>query len=233
VGVFSASDGQTVPYAQRFRALVWAVTNHAEGQRVHFQSPTDETSVFLYLLNNPGPDNPLLTDTDGDGVCDEIIDRQSLTDAHLSPMPPGGSSWFGKATDEPSDAPPMPSVCTYSEAASAPNYLCDDRSDMWRTLSHTMDGKPPVIYALGSNLMGSGADCSGIEWEIGNSSVEGWVCVAGRAEDLVHNVGVSRPLRLCYDDGVDPPPDCPLPPPSCLDDCTLPPAFFEGFLFEP
>jgi hypothetical protein len=102
---------------------------------------------------------------------------------------------------------------------------------MSRVISHTMDGKPPVIYALGSALGGAGAACTGADWEIGFAR-EGWVCVAGRAEDEVHNVGVSRPLRLCYDDGVGAPADCPLPAPSCLDGCTLPPAFPAGALFE-
>jgi hypothetical protein len=232
VGALSADDGQAVQQAQRFRALVWAVTNQAPGQTVIYHSPTDETSVYLYLRDRPGPDSPLLEDTDGDGVCDEIIDRQSLPDLHLSPMPPGGSSWFGGPGDEPADAPPMPQGCDYADSSGGtPTYLCDDRSDMWRTISHTMDGKPPVIYALGSNLTGSGAACSGADWEIGFAR-EGWVCVAGRAEDQVHNIGVSAPLRLCYDDGVDPPADCPLPAPSCLDDCTLPPRFVGG-LYEP
>lgn len=236
VGDLAASDGQTVLYAQRFRALVWAETNRAPGQHVIYNSPTDETSVFLYLLNRPGPDNPLLEDTNGDGVCDEIIDRQSLTDAHHSPMPPDGNPWLGRLEDEPANAPPMPMGCVYKNGGE-PDRLCDDRSDMWRTISHSIDGKPPVIYALGGALGGAGAACSGIEWEIGNSSDEGWVCIAGRAEDLVHNVGVSRPLRVCYDDLVDPPPDCPWPPPSCLDNCTLPRAFEDayedGFLYEP
>jgi hypothetical protein len=227
VGNLSANDGQGVLAAHRFRAIVWAMTNQAPGQRIVYHSPTDETSVFLYLLDNPGPDNPLLTDTDGDGVCDEVIDRQSLTDLHLSPLPPTGSLWFGGPLNEPQGAPPAPALCEAYQGDPEPRHLCDNRSDMWVSISHSMDGKPPVIYALGSSLGGTGSACAGADWEIGSSAQEGWVCVAGRAEDEVHNVGVSRPLRLCYDNGVDPPPDCPMPPPSCLDGCLPPPPMNE------
>ncbi|HWP08749.1 MAG TPA: hypothetical protein VNN72_23565, partial [Polyangiaceae bacterium] len=62
------------------------------------------------------------------------------------------------------------------------------------------------------------------------------ICVAGRAEDNTGNVGISRPLRLCFDDGEDPPPSClnqdADPPPSCrVDNCKLPPTFPEHALY--
>jgi hypothetical protein len=148
-------------------------------------------------------------------------------------LPPTGTLWFGSSVNEPQDAPPPPPLCeAYQQGGTEPRHLCDDRSDMWVSISHSMDGEPPVIYALGSSLGGTGAACAGADWEIGSSSQEGWVCVAGRAEDQVHNVGVSQPLRLCYDDGVDPPPDCPMPPPTCLDGC-LPPRPMHEVLIVP
>jgi hypothetical protein len=58
------------------------------------------------------------------------------------------------------------------------------------------------------------------------------VCLAARALDAVGNIGISRPLRVCYDDPLTAfVPACKSddePPPSCTDGCALPPAFEGG-----
>jgi hypothetical protein len=137
----------------------------------------------------------------------------------------------------------MPSFCDYeNRTGDPPRNRCDDRSDLGRVISHVIDGSPPVIYALGNMHGGEGAACAGIDWELQNmvpDGYEGWICVAARAEDVFSNGqagnhGVSRPLRLCYDDGVPPAADCPLPAPSCIaPNCSLPPAFPENFVYDP
>jgi hypothetical protein len=242
VGYLAANDRAPVLQAQRFRALVWADTNHADGQLIHYHSPTDESSVYIYLRDRPSLARPLLVDTDSDGICDEIASG-GLPDQRLNPLMAGGQSWFGRVEDEPPNgdpgpAPPaMPSSCGYEDLLSIPDSQCANRSDMRRIISHDMDGKPPVVYAMGNSLGGTGAACTGIEWEI-TFAAEGWICVAGRATDLVGNVGVSAPLRLCHDDGVDPPPDCSAAPPSCTDGCTIRPVpatgpFHPDWLYDP
>jgi hypothetical protein len=47
--------------------------------------------------------------------------------------------------------------------------------------------------------------------------------VAARAVDNIGNVGVSEPIRLCFDDGdsSNGPPNCAGEPPSCLGNCTI------------
>jgi hypothetical protein len=49
--------------------------------------------------------------------------------------------------------------------------------------------------------------------------------LAGRAEDNIGNVGVSPPIRVCFDDGEGTPacdPADTASAPTCVDDCTLP-----------
>jgi hypothetical protein len=104
--------------------------------------------------------------------------------------------------------------------------LCDDESDLSVALAQDTSERPPAIYAIGVD---DGPACTGIDWEFGSIAEEGWLCFAARVVDRVGNVGISPPLRLCYDDVEDglPPPDCvndPTPP-SCTDGCSLPPAF--------
>jgi hypothetical protein len=76
-----------------------------------------------------------------------------------------------------------------------------------------------MIYSVGNNAPGD--SCTGTDWEIGQFVEEGWFCVAARAEDRAGNVGISRPLRLCFDNGDGDPPDCSSPP-ECTDGCRAP-----------
>ena len=123
----------------------------------------------------------------------------------------------------------MPGACKYQDSETEPQRLCPpaNEDDMFRVIPWDIDATIPAIFGIGSL---QGKACTGTDWEIGPVVHEGWICVAGRAEDNTHNVGISRPLRLCFDDGVDPPPTCldhdADPPPSCtVDDCIPPPPF--------
>jgi len=109
---------------------------------------------------------------------------------------------------------------------------------MSRVIEHTMPTMTPtpVVFASGNN---EDVECTGTDWEHATQAPgEGWICLAVRAEDLAGNIGVSRPLRLCYDDSsTGSVPDCFLdpvanPPPTCTDGCTLPPAFPDSIYLE-
>jgi hypothetical protein len=243
VGDGAANDLQTVQQAQMFRAVVWSLGNGVPGQTVVFQAATKEDSVILYLLENPSSTNFLLSDTNGDGVCDDIVDRVNRRKVDLHPIARTGEAWFGSMSDEPLNSPTIPGFCGYRQPPQTrPDTLCLNRSDIGRVISHARDGAPPVIYARGSMLTGTGAACTGTGWEIGQQvtpGYEGWVCVAARAEDVFDNGetgnhAVSRPLRLCYDDGEPPAPDCSGTPPTCMaPNCMLPPTFFQNFVYNP
>jgi hypothetical protein len=233
VGPLAANDLDTVYQLKKFRALVWDETNYAEGQTILYYSGPDLNSVILRL--QPKVEQGLLKDTNGDGICDELVDKDQDEPHELLPfqaltgIPPKGNSWFGPAGKDTLGADfPLPGGCGYQGAATAPEPLCPplNSDDMTRVMSWDIDASIPAIFGIGSL---QGIACTGTDWEIGPVVEEGWICVAGRAEDNTHNVGISRPLRLCFDDGVDPPPSCldqdADPPPSCTIDCVPPPAF--------
>jgi hypothetical protein len=74
--------------------------------------------------------------------------------------------------------------------------------------------------------------CSGQAWAnllTEHIKGEGWGCLAVRAVDNVGNVGVSPAIRICFNRNDGGPEPCADPPPSCMDDCTPPPSFPEGY----
>ena len=198
-------------------------------------SVVDPDSVYIYL--QPDPSKPLLTDTDGDGYCDNLITEDPDTAVRLplqkmSPLAPTGSSWFGSLDDDtagglesefPIDA--TSPTCSYASGG-APVPLCPKQdSDMTRVISWEVKTALPCIFALGPNAEA----CTGIDWQINKQPgvSEGWLCVAALARDHAGNVGISQPLRLCYDDSKGADPSCldttADPPPTCTDGCILPP----------
>jgi hypothetical protein len=110
-----------------------------------------------------------------------------------------------------------------------PNRLCtQEASDLTRVIKYNATGTVPAIFAqdvTGANTL----TCTGAQWQVGvlPAVKEGWLCLAVRAVDNAKNVGVSRPLRVCYDDEnpANGEPNCPLPAPSCTRACTAPPRF--------
>jgi hypothetical protein len=229
VGDLSANDEALVYDVQRIRALVADRTNEAPGQNILYYSSQDKDSVYVYL--QPDVEEPLLIDTDGDGTCDELIEtRNDLPFQHLSPLYPGGSAWYGPAgSDVESERFPKPPICEYEGVTPAPDALCANESDMWRVVSWPVTATIPMIYSVGNNAAGD--SCTGTDWEIGQFVEEGWFCVAARAEDHAGNVGISRPLRLCFDNGIGDAPDCSSPP-ECTDGCRAPDRV-EPILLEP
>lgn len=240
VGPLAANDLATVLQLQKFRALVWDLTNDAPGQTIHYYSGTDLDSVVIRL--QPKVDQGLLIDTDGDGYCDDLLSEddsakpKDLPFQPLTGIPPKGSSWISAPADDALASEfPMPAPCEYAEThADPPDRLCPptNTDDMIRAISWDVDSSVPAIFGIGSL---EGIACTGTDWEIGPVIEEGWICVAGRAEDHTGNVGISRPLRLCFDDGEDPPPSCldqdADPPPSCrVNNCKLPPRFDSNYL---
>jgi len=219
------------------RVLVWEETNNIGQMYLHF-SGTDEASVRLYLQRDPQV--PVLIDSNGDTVCDEVPDIYKTNGPliELRAIDPAGDPWWG--TDAPAlapattDFPYSPGECLLA-SESEPILLCtDESSDLTRVIKHEMTGSVPVIFGAGSN---QGVECTGTDWEIGpQAPAEGWVCFAARAEDFAGNVGVSRPIRLCYDDSsTGAVPTCVTDksnPPTCTDGCTMPPAFTAPLYLE-
>lgn len=231
------SDGAKVSVSSNMlRALVYDKTNTGSGSIANYMSGTNRGSVRLYF--QPDPSQPLLKDTDHDGVCDALT-REDFKYVSLAPLAKAGELSYGP--DETTE--PAAGSCGMQPASVPSARLCENTSDMYAVIQHDV-GKmtdEPVVYAY-APAAGSGFECTGKTLDLHNYtadpaqnfgvslSKDGWVCMAVRAEDNLGNVGVSRPLRVCLDDpGVtwpgDGQPECMkgAPPPSCVDACTAPP----------
>jgi hypothetical protein len=135
-----------------------------------------------------------------------------------------GRSWYG-ALDDSQVAPLLGGQCILDpNTATEPTHLCVDQgSDLYRVIRFVdpVDTISP-IYGIGDMTE---PWCTGSYWSISQYAAvqEGWLCLAATAIDNAGNVGISPPLRVCYDDGVDPPPNCDsVQPPSCSQGCQPP-----------
>ncbi|MBN1605813.1 MAG: hypothetical protein JW940_04230 [Polyangiaceae bacterium] len=216
------------------RAMVWERMNEADGQHIFYSSATDESSVYVYL--QPDPKVPLLVDSDEDGACD-ALDTGALDESHsfvrLAPIAATGASDFrSTALDDSEDRDPaLDGFCVFGKETSAPDPLCHKSSDLTRIIGQklwTQAGSTYATVVFGVGPIG-GASCTGAEWELGAlipEDYEGWICVAARAQDNAGNVGVSRPLRLCFDRTDPAHPGTPAcdKVPTCTDGCSVPSA---------
>lgn len=240
VGDDAPNDLSTQVNFGRFRSIVYDTTNSKAGQTDFYFALTNQASVQLFVQYDTT--SPLLADDDGDGVCDEIWTgslphQKKPTDKpipylNLKPLVLGtvgaGDVSYSSNTNTPIDED-----CSGGVESTSPKLCLNHSSDMSVVIHHGVGIKEPVIYAK-DPLDSSQAVCTGTAWEVsaaisqvnaGNTSL-GWICLATRAVDTVGNVGISRPLRICLDDGTMPD-RCgdPSTAPSCTDNCTPPPHF--------
>jgi hypothetical protein len=245
VGESATNDGDRVQSMALFRAMVWDRTNTAPGQTNYYYSRTDSSKVFLYIQSDPA--QPLLIDTNGDSICDDIA-QGGLPSIQMTALTPTGNARFGPDKKEFTHPPAVPdydpdagtSPYCDVERAQAPQRLCASQtSDLSRVVSHRIPGnKEPVIYAVNVGKNASPA-CTGDRWELAPFARGGWMCLAVRAEDGAGNVGISRPLRVCLDapDG-GATPECqgdrpPIPASlTCSDGCTPPPSIADLHILD-
>jgi len=224
VGDYNANDLQSGVGYDWFRAMVWEQTNQVAGSTalLHYKG-TDQSSVKLFF-RRPA-DKPLLINskTPGSGICDEIGDTGNAGEVvNLTALPAWGGNplYNGNQTDFPA----VPKCTVPSQPP--PDKMCSTASEMWQVIGHSESNlSEPAIFAYAK---GPGISCNGEAWSYSAlaQKMEGWVCLAARAEDGLRNVGVSPPLRVCFDD-----PETPEHPacldgknaPTCTDGCTPPP----------
>jgi hypothetical protein len=211
--------------AALFRALVWDDTNTPlDTSAISYYAGTDPAKVTLFFQDNL--DAPLLVDTDKDKVCDDIArgaDGVRQPVATLTSVEPSGTAPYvngtavalngGTSTADDTrfgTAPAIGNWCNWQTHWGAwdredETFRCGLTSDLVRVIRHSLQATPPerVIYGIGVES-GTALGCTGTYWEytsfIKRPVREGWVCFAAMAVDKVGNRGVSKPLRLCYDD---------------------------------
>jgi hypothetical protein len=219
-------DGSSAQASSRYRALVEDRTNKSLGATFNYLADVNPQSVVLYA--QPDPTIALLIDTDHDGVCDEINDlglpqASRPVQQTLTALPPAGVASYISTTDvttDPRNIPDSALHCQAGTAAQAPSNLCP-ASDMWRVVPGRLTNRPPAVYALAPNSN----ECDGTTWAVASFVGTGWRCLAARAEDNVGNIGVSRPIHVCFNDSAK----CvSMPLPTCTDGCSLPPDFLRN-----
>lgn len=241
LGTRAADDLESITPFKHFRALVWDQTNFVTGQTVVYYAATDPASVYLYLQPD-GPTVPLLVNNDADPECDAINTvGDTLPFLQLKSITPAGTAWYkntdGSVAPVVPPTPPTPSCQLGNEPE--PPFLCSTQSDLRMVIRHNMTSVEPVVYGIGQM---TGLECTGTGWEIASqlanaTQKEGWFCLAASARDKVGNIGISPPIRVCYDDpGTSFVPACAnssVAAPSCTDGCTPPAGFPPTILALP
>jgi len=229
----SPEPGQSIQNGEVFRVLAWETTNDAGGDVLYYAG-VDPERVELFART---PDEPIVADTTGDGVCDDINEPEQLRFQSLAPVKTAGSPWFGPEEEDTFQSEfPMPNGCEYG-TANKPDHLCSQHSDLYVVPHHSGNSSEAVVYAL-PDL--DGEECTGRWWEIISvvQDYDGWICIAARAFDNVGNRGVSKPIPICLDNGTVPgQPSCATSsetPPDCQGSCDDPPELGPpGMLYRP
>jgi hypothetical protein len=245
LGTSAVNDGATVGNAPIFRALVWDDTNFIASGVTQYFALTNQTRVELFLRSEVG-NAAVLVNNDLDPECDDAAASADLPALQLLPVTPTGyAPWTASATlsdftthDATTDGTPLftDKECSWlGWAMGTAEHLCGGRSEMTRVIQHsvfTTSTPEPVIYAYAPISNPAAPDCTGMYLEIAGkltgttpATREGWHCAAVKAVDNVGNIGLSKPLRICYDDPKTAyKPDCTTPPAlsTCTDGCTAP-----------
>ncbi len=207
LGLDAVDDRQSVAQLSEFRARIEDEGNLASNPS-HVAIPiagTNDASVQMFILDSTVQAGPtgdaLIVDTDGDGLCDDInpnavhpITPMPAIDAfavNLAPADPGGDSYF---TDDPAGYAGYP-ICNSPGTSPTPPPPKCTTSGLQRIIK-TEIGMGHVIYSIAPIDMVS---CVGHAFDaVANNIHDGWACVAIRAVDNLGNVGVSRPLKVCF-----------------------------------
>lgn len=227
LGERAVNDLATVQDFALFRALVWDLTNHGADQEIDYLSGTDPSTVSLYL--QPDPEQPLLIDDDGDGICNDLrtVDEAGnpLEFISLSPLDSQGTPPKLPADDW-GEAPAVDLLGC--EPMSNANQLCLSQfSDMQYVLRHTIPVREEAVVFGRNPGANTTLTCTGADWSISAlAGRSGWICLAASATDFANNKGISAPLRVCMRNPGDASNPClDSPPPTCTDGCSPPPEF--------
>ncbi len=198
VGSDAPNDGETVPQLFELRARVVDVPNTGtiDPTTSLFFPKAGVKSVELYVLDDTTI--PLVVDTDGDGLCDDInpdvvpasvpVFANEAAVVQMVAIEPKGTAFFGST--------PMGGTnltdCTTGEDLESPDNLCDGEISSTVVIE---DDDQSQIFGLAPV---SDANCTGFVFDASASNISnGFACVATLTVDNLGNRRVSEPLRIC------------------------------------
>ncbi len=207
VGDDSVSDQMIAPEGAEFRARIEDQNPLAGSGVVATVSGVNPASVAVYMLTDIT--RPLLIDTDGDGVCDNLNDEVTLLRRDLERAAASGNSYFPPDIANDGLEPVWdPDVCTHGTEMTPPPRRCASTSPLTRIIKASHPGTTAVDAIWGLAAVDS-LNCAGRAWDWRQEVPNGGpVCAAVRASDALGNVGVSPALRLCLQRTAGTPYDC-------------------------
>jgi hypothetical protein len=196
-------DGDVVPQVFDLRARIEDDGNTPPGTKEVPISGIDPNATAVFVLDDTT--QPLVVDTDGDGVCDDInplliptttppTQNNQVLEVRLSPVMAAGGA----------DMTPDPSlpqgICLPGMDQAPPDILCDFQLPAAIGYAHGQS----AIWALDPINKGW---CFGSQFDtLANNIQPGWACIAVRSYDRLGNRGVSHPLRIYVSEDGSPPP---------------------------
>ena len=201
VGTDAVNDGDTRNQLFDIRARIEDIGNSPlfGGADVIPIAGIDDTRVQLLILDDTS--NPLVVDTNNDGVCDAInplltptttpmSDKDALL-VNMAPIPPAG------AADYTPSSPPPGAPCISGMDTKPPELLCLGTTSLSQVIAYST-ASTPAIYGIPP--LAVGGQCVGRQFDaLANHVADGWICLAVQVSDKLGNTQVSRPVRVCID----------------------------------
>nr|HEX4314737.1 Ig-like domain-containing protein [Kofleriaceae bacterium] len=206
VGGDAPNDNDTVPQLVEFRARVEDLSNTGTVDTTLFIERAGVKTVQLYVLDDTT--QPLVVDTDGDGICDDInpdivpttvpmlsdeaavVDLQAVTATTTAFFPPGLS--FGSHGGE----------CSSSDDTAQPVQMCpgEPRRDGPFSTTAVINQSFTAVPEIYGIPQVDTFNCMGYAMDLKATNIsDGPACAAILAIDNLGNRMVSAPLRVCVD----------------------------------
>jgi hypothetical protein len=208
LGDESTRDGQTVKQIVTLRGRIADSGNSGPGQQIFLFAGTDPNSAKVSII--PPANGPLVVDSNGDGICDElnphlipttgpITSSDQSIELELVPLQKGGlPNFFPSAMAPPAGCQTIgdPGVMA------APGPLCPNLVGATTITYVLMNGLDPVpqVFSI-PPVVSNTFQCEGLQFDSKNRIGPGKACAAVQASDLAGNRSVSAPLHFCIDNG--------------------------------
>ena len=203
VGSDAVNDLYQVPQVVPMRVRVEDQGNLVPSVGYHWISGIDSKKVILYVLDDTK--QPLVVDSDGDGICDSINPNviplgsapkvgQAVSVQMEGISPSGAADYYNKGTGI------LPPPCTaWGSATAAPlGNLCLGVPALVVPPARCVAASTVAIYTIPKiTTTSTSYSCMGLPFDfLANKFDPGWACAAVAAQDKLGNRGVTPPMRV-------------------------------------